>query len=289
MKNLIYILLVLGTMINAQKSTFQYVSPKPASIMVSNETNIIFRHSEGINRATLSNNLIRVEGSKSGVHTGELILSDDDKTIVFNPVNVFSNNEEVNVLLQEGIKTVVGLKILEFSFSFNTAPAEIKQLHDVTFDENFPSLENQTLTKLRGNEATSSLPAPPITIDSINNPSSGYIFMATWDRNVPHLYGNFIFVLDSSGNIVDSVRVNGAPYDFQVQPNGLLSYALGDFALHVPLPGEELQHMVLDQNLAVVDSFKMKNGYSTDFHEFLMLPNGHVMMMSYHTITYDMS
>ncbi|MCP5064656.1 MAG: T9SS type A sorting domain-containing protein [Ignavibacteriae bacterium] len=33
----------------------------------------------------------------------------------------------------------------------------------------------------------------------------------------------------------------------------------------------------------------MKNGYSTDFHEFLMLPNGHVMMMSYHTITYDMS
>lgn len=56
-----------------------------------------------------------------------------------------------------------------------------------------------------------------------------------------------------------------------------------------PLPGEELQHMVLDEDLAVVDSFKMKNGYTTDFHEFRMLPNGHVMMMSYHTILYDMS
>jgi len=33
----------------------------------------------------------------------------------------------------------------------------------------------------------------------------------------------------------------------------------------------------------------MKNGYNADFHEFLMLPNGHVMMMSYHTIIYDMS
>ena len=33
----------------------------------------------------------------------------------------------------------------------------------------------------------------------------------------------------------------------------------------------------------------MKNGYVADFHEFKMLPNGHVMMMSYHTIIYDMS
>jgi hypothetical protein len=140
-----------------------------------------------------------------------------------------------------------------------------------------------------GDGSESLLPAPPITIDSINNPSPGYIFMATWDRNVPAIYGNFIFILDKNGAIVDSVRVNGAPYDFQVQPNGLLSYALGDFSSNVPLPGEELQHMVLDSNLTVVDSFKMKNGYSTDFHEFKMLPNGHVLMMSYHTIPYDMS
>ena len=113
--------------------------------------------------------------------------------------------------------------------------------------------------------------------------------MATWDRNLPHQYGNFIFILDSVGHIIDSVRVNGAPYDFQIQPNGLLSYALGDFISNVPGPGEELQHIVLDTTLAVVDSFKMKNGYATDFHEFLMLPNGHVMMMSYHTIIFDMS
>ena len=47
--------------------------------------------------------------------------------------------------------------------------------------------------------------------------------------------------------------------------------------------------MILDSTLAVVDSVKMKNGYITDFHEFLMLSNGHVMMMSYHTIIFDMS
>jgi hypothetical protein len=133
------------------------------------------------------------------------------------------------------------------------------------------------------------LPPPPIQVDSVNNPSPGYIFLATWDRNVPAIYGNFIFVLDKKGGLVDSVRVKGAPYDFQVQDNGLLSYALGDFSSSVPLAGEDLRHLVLDNELEVVDSFKMKNGYTTDFHEFKMLPNGHVMMMSYHTIPYDMS
>jgi len=126
-------------------------------------------------------------------------------------------------------------------------------------------------------------------VDAVNNPPPGYIFLATWDRNVPAIYGNFIFVLDKNGALVDSVRVKGAPYDFQVQSNGLLSYALGDFSTHVPLPGEDLKHLVLDEKLQVVDSFQMKNGYSTDFHEFKILPNGHVMMMSYHAIPYDMS
>jgi len=142
---------------------------------------------------------------------------------------------------------------------------------------------------IKSSETNTSLPAPVISIDSVNNPSPGYIFMATWDRNVPAKYGNFIFVLDKNGAIVDSVRIKGALYDFQVQPNGYLSYALGDFSSNVPLPGEDLRHIVLDENLAVVDSFKMKNGYTTDFHEFKMLPNGHVMMMAYHTIPFDMS
>jgi len=115
------------------------------------------------------------------------------------------------------------------------------------------------------------------------------MFIATWDRNVPALYGNFIFVLDNVGHIIDSIRVNGAPFDFQVQPNGLLSYALGDFTINIPLPGQDLRQIVLDSTFAIVDSFKTKNGYTTDFHEFLMLPNGHVMLMSYHSINFDMS
>ncbi len=283
-------ILILSASLYAQNSNpYQYISPRPGSIMVSAETNIIVRHSNVIDPAALSDQLIIVEGSTSGIHTGEFLLSDDNKTLVFNPDIAFVTNEVVKVLLMEGVLTLSGSSISEFSFSFKTAPAGIVQIPDAAFEETALLTDSQDPIALKRTAADAWLPAPPITIDSIDMPSDGYIFMATWDRNMPALYGNFIFILDKNGALVDSVRVEGAPYDFQIQANGLLSYALGDFAANVPLPGEELQHMVLDESLAVVDSFKMKNGYITDFHEFKILPNGHVMMMAYHTIRYDMS
>jgi hypothetical protein len=268
---------------------FEYVSPKPNSILVSGKTNIILRAVKPVDASTLDPSLIQVEGAKSGTHAGDLILSDDGRTLVFNPYVPFAPEETVKVTLKQGIIETGGTVLSEYSFTFETAPEAMfkttgKAEHDDLYGLGYQpaGLSGQTRT-------TDVLPAPVVTVDSVDNPAPGYIFLAAWDRNVPHIYANYIFVLNGSGQIVDSVRVNGAPFDFKVQPNGLLSYALGDFGGVAPLPEEELQHMILDENLAVVDSFKMKNGYITDFHEFLMLPNGHVMMMSYHYITYDMS
>ncbi|MBT8386803.1 MAG: aryl-sulfate sulfotransferase, partial [Ignavibacteria bacterium] len=272
-----------------QEISFQYVSPKPNSLMVSNETNIILRHDTKLQESTIIQSLVTVVGSISGHHTGDFLLTDDDQTIVFNPHKAFAFNEVVTVSIQRGIKTLNDFELPYYSFSFTTESDGIVQVYDGVFDEDNTMMQNIYNTMGEDNALTSTLPAPPITIDSLNNPGPGYIFMATWDRNVPQMYGNFIFILDNVGHIVDSVRVDGAPFNFKVQPNGLLSYAKGDFSINVPLPGEELQHMILDSTLAVVDSVKMKNGYRAIFHEFLMLPNGHVMMVSFHTIIFDMS
>jgi len=286
---IISILLIPVSIFAQTESSFQYVSPKPNSIMVSNETNIILRADAKINESTIIQNLISVVGSESGTHTGDFLLTDDDQTIVFNPDKAFAYDEIVTVSVQRGIQTLTNLEVPAYSFSFTTETEGIAQYYSGVFDEDISGMQNVP-NGFQGERGPSDfLPAPTITIDSLNNPGSGYIFMATWDRNVPQIYANFIFILDSVGHIVDSVRVNGAPFDFHIQPNGLLSYAKGDFSINVPLPGEELQQMILDSTLTVVDSVKMKNGYITDFHEFLMLPNGHVMMMSYHTIIFDMS
>jgi hypothetical protein len=233
--------------------------------------------------------LINVVGSKSGTHTGDFILTDDGQTIVFNPHKQFAYDEIVTVSVQRGINTLSNSEVSGYSFSFKTVSEGIIQIYDGVFDEDITNMQNLAQTSGGESVLADTLPAPPITIDSLNNPSPGYIFMATRDINNPRVYGNFLFILDSAANIVDSVRVNGSPFDFRIQPNGLLSYARGSFSGRIPRPEEELQHIILDSNLEVVDSFKMKNGYRAIFHEFLMLPNGHVMMVSFHNITFDMS
>ncbi|MCP4459689.1 MAG: T9SS type A sorting domain-containing protein [Cytophagales bacterium] len=283
MKNLfltVAFVVLSGILFAQDQNPYSFVSPKPGSSLVSNSTNIILRHSGIIDQKALSDDLLTVVGSKSGIHTGELILSDDGKTIVFNPDVAFEIDEVVSVTMGEGLRTGSGNDIPEFSFQYTTSPKPIGKI-------GISSTVQQANSTSGPNE---DLPAPPITIHSIDEPSEGHIFLATWDRTTPEaIYGNFVFILDKAGKIVDSLRVDGAPFDFQVQPNGLLSFALGGFASNVPQAGEELQHIVLDKNLEAVDTFKMKNGYPTDFHEFKMLPNGHVMMMSYYSIIYDMS
>lgn len=286
---LVFCFFLIGGNLCAQDNDwYQFVSPKPESMLVSNQSNIIVRSTNIIDKSTFTKNTIKVTGSKSGDHSGELILSDDNKTIVFNPKMAFADNEKVNVAVK-GIMTSAQEELPEYSFYFTTAPKGTLQITHTALIEDDPLAEVKVPNHLKSAKTDVLLPAPPITIDSINSPSPGYIFMATWDRNVPAIYGNFIFILDKNAEIVDSIRVNGAPYDFQVQPNGLLTYALGDFSSNVPLPGEDLRHIVMDENLTVIDTFKMKNGYTADFHEFKMLPNGHAMMMSYYTIPYDMS
>ena len=259
--------------------TYTYVSPKPNSILVSTQTNIILRSSAPVDRNSLHSTLIHVEGSQSGPHSGRVILSDDRRTIVFNPDQPFVGIETVHVSMEPGVRTDEGGQLPGYSFSFTT----------MAQGAHFLSQGASEYTVQSNSSTAASLPTPPITIDSVNSPSSGYIFLATWDRNAPqHKYANYLFILDKDGNIVDSTRVNGAPFDFKIQPNGRLSYGLGDYSGITP-GNSNLKQYVLDSTLAVVDSFQMKNGYLTDFHDFIVLPNGHAMLMSYHTVTYDMS
>ena len=81
-----FFLLVTQIYFAQDNSTFQYVSPKPNSIMVSKETNIILRHANKLQESSIIQSLITVIGSESGAHTGEFLLTDDNQTIVFNQI-----------------------------------------------------------------------------------------------------------------------------------------------------------------------------------------------------------
>jgi hypothetical protein len=80
----------------------QYVSPRPNSTLVSLETNVILRTAEAIDAGSLTASCINIEGSKSHVHTGRFILSDDERTMVFLPSDNFSAMESVTVSVGSG-------------------------------------------------------------------------------------------------------------------------------------------------------------------------------------------
>ena len=76
------------------------------------------------------------------------------------------------------------------------------------------------------------------------------------------------------------------PYDFKVLPNGLLLNAqyTGWFNY---TEGGTVINQVLDENLNVLESIQMGNGYQAECHDFELLPNGHVLLLGYYTTLAD--
>src|SRR3990172_7002178 len=97
-------ILLLHLSLAQQVTWYQYVYPKPDSRYVSKETNIILRPGMELDPLSVSALLIRVEGSRSGLHRGTMVLSDDRRTVVFNLQESLAENERVSVDVAAGLR-----------------------------------------------------------------------------------------------------------------------------------------------------------------------------------------
>lgn len=285
-------LFLWGTSSGQSRNTeyFQYISPLPGSRMVSPHNNIIIRQGEVIERSSeITTDLITVNGSESGIHKGELILSDDSKTLVFNPERPFASGEIVEVELK-GFEIIDRGKIgpLKFHFTISQTPKHV-----------MPDLRERYMTELGGilnstpvmaedisGEETnprinSSLPAnfPEIAVNTYSNPTPGYLSMAMYFFTYPDSFGpTYLSIADNYGSPIFYRLVEGIGTDFKLQPNGLLTFYEGALFANNP----DLQRFyAMDASYAIVDSFRTGNGYVTDLHELLILPNNHALLMSY--------
>ncbi len=273
-----------------------YLSPVPNSKMNSSSTNIIFRTKNILIPSTINSNLLVVKGSFSGLHVGFIKLSNDKRTIIYNPYEKFYAGELVTVDLKPGVKDIRGIEIGECKFNFLISKSSMNSykiikpflLKEIESEinkniNNYDIKARSTIQKIYN--SNSSLPNnfPQIFITNSSYPSSGYIFMASFDPTAFIPGGNggspYLLILDNTGKPFYYKKMRNFCIDFKLQPNGLITYfdsRVGYF-------------YGMNNNFSIVDSFYCGNGYPTDFHELQILPNGDYLIIGQDYEKVDMS
>ena len=120
---------------------------------------------------------------------------------------------------------------------------------------------------------------PPLLINGISLPGNFPQFFTTIDEETAP---GKIFITNSEGAPYLMILENdGTPYfyqqldepslDFKVQSNDMLSRWIG---------GDVRGYVVMDQHFQNADTLRCKNGFGTDQHEFLLLQNGHALLIA---------
>lgn len=262
-----------------------YLSPVPGATLVSRHTTITFRPLEADRGATLPV-AFTVRGASSGEHRGEVIVADDGETIIFSPWTSFSPSETVTVVIGRGANAPISF---EFSISPQRKRPEIPSLllpdgETTAFDTDAAADQPSGTIPLRGGNYSLPKDFPNISIATLGNPEPGYLFLAnlTPFGGAPVELSPYLIILDNTGVPVffQKTRLNLFNHDFRVQEDvDLLTFYDGLYG----------KYYAMDHTYTVVDSFQCGNGYQTDFHELVVLPNRHALLLSYDPQPVDMS
>ncbi len=242
------------------------------------ETNLRVRDDALINEASLfGTDIIKVIGSESGTHAGTLILSDDGKTIIFKPYEKFSYGETINVSYNGGIYKSSGEELLSLNFTFNICDKnsyknykrsikDFLELDTKSYLNHSPKLKGQKLSI-----TNDGLPEdfPTVTVNTFNNPSPGYSFLAPFTNSYNPL--GYLMIVDNKGVPIFYQRTHSIKTDWKLQPNGMLTY----------VDNGNKKFYEMDSAYAIIDSFSTGNGYTTDTHDLQILPDGHALLMAY--------
>ncbi len=263
------------------ETVVEYVSPKPGSIGNSQENNVVIRLKQSFqSNLSFPSDLLMVTGKKSGRISGEAILSDDNRTIIFKPYKNFEPGDIIKVDLS-GLLAVLGSFSNKNYFSFSIAGKVPQKIYALNlFLKEMGITENEFKEKINRSEkspALDSLPLnyPDITIEKYDNPHEGKLFMSLFGGSgVP---ANLI--IENNGNPVYYNELPSAGIDFKKQPDGTITY----------FDTQRGKFYALNSMYEIVDSFYCGNGFETDLHELLVLPNGHSYLLGLDPRVIDMS
>lgn len=271
---LFFIFLILTTsIIHANPKGLVYIEPKPGAKYVNLETSILIRpETKYMNLINISSFDIKVTGTKSGNHTGKLILSTDGTTIIFKPDKCFSLGEivTVNFKIPTQQRTI---------YEFYTKEKEPPYRKFDSFKKEIEEASREYLYQIMFDH-TDSVPSnyPSIVVDQFGQTAPGKLFVANFAY--PGVCAAYMSILPNSANPFFYRYSPNNIYDFKVQKsNGKITYC--DYIKH--------KFYMLDTSYVIIDSFYTGNGYVTDEHDLQILENGNYLILSYDPQIVNMS
>jgi len=266
-----------GTHLTEHALGYEYISPAPGSIQILEGADIILRPGGALNMATVGAGLLRVQGTASGAHDGTLRLSDDGRTLTFQPAAPFTPGEQVSCSVGPGLQTDTQGKVTPITFSFTVVGPErdaLAALPVLDESDDIASSPGSGFVRVDSTATQPPLPLPPefphITASVFGSPTPGRLFLSS--VTLSHtLDASFLMILENDGTPYFQRKLPALGLDFKLQANGRLTY----------FDTSARCFYALNALYAVVDSFRCGNGYVTDGHDLVLLPNGHALLMSY--------
>jgi hypothetical protein len=244
--------------------------PASGAAQVPGVTNIGITATQSFDESVTSPRQWIVTGSRSGVHAGAIVFSDDRRTAIFKPSLPFGNADTVSVSLNSISEDGAPLQC---SFGFVTC---IRTL----------TLSSMSAQALRGPVSNSlhldSLPPPPppnqwglvTTVDS--NPTPGRIFLSIIPGQEPP-YG--LMITDENSNALLSLPIQAN--DYVLQPNGLTTCFNPRLASGA--------YCAIDSLGSVLQTYACANGVTPDGHELILRKDGGYTLLGLSLTTQDMS
>ncbi|MBN1998188.1 aryl-sulfate sulfotransferase [candidate division KSB1 bacterium] len=257
----------------------QYVFPLPDSKALSDRTTIIIRFlPKFTNQIENLDGLIQVTGSVNGPYQGRTFFSTDGCTIIFKPNSIFQRDDQVTVKVQT---SVFGFDDFTFDFSIESKGANV--LNKTTpfvptrkIVEAMPAGISSEIRVINGVAVPSDF--PKIITTQTDQTAPGKIFYSSRFRET---IDSYIIAVENDGTPYMFNRFDGMDdtANFVRQCNGTFS---------VFFFGPRF-HAILDDQLNIIDIYRGGHGYEPDEHDFLILENGHALMILEEHIRVDMS
>ncbi len=258
----------------------QYIFPLPESKGLSDQTTIIIRvYKQYLDQIGSLNDFMEVSGNTNGVYEGNIFLSSDNQTVIFQP-------ESGNFLMNDQI--TVKVKTSRFTSS------------DFNYNFHIESRGSNDMSKLSPMQWENHIIEPKKSFTSSNiRIINGVAVPGDFPQIVTTEYGETapgkIFYSSRFRETIDSyvisVRNDGTPYmynrfDGSGDTANFVRHPNGTFSVFFFGPRH---HAILDDGLNIIDIYPGGHGYEPDEHEFLILENGHALMILEEHIRVDMS